>query len=438
MSKREIAEKIFMAGVAGVLPDKLIAENVFREGSVLRFGDLTLFSEKIRNLYVIGAGKASAAMGHYVEAILGDLVTGGLIITKYGYACTLKRIKVREAGHPVPDIAGFEATREIIEICEGAGEDDLVVCLLSGGGSALMSDLPPGLLPEDIYLINNMLVRCGADIMEINTVRKHLSEIKGGQLAKRVWPASLVSIMISDVSGNKPDVIASGPTVPDTTTFHDAWKVLEKYHLTGDVTMGIKEMLLSGVEGKRPETPKPGDSIFDRTSNILAGTNEIALIAAQDAAADSGYNARIVTDNLTGDSENAAQMITETALSFRDNTECLKPLCLLYGGETTLKVTGPGLGGRNQHLALAAAIKLANHPGITVLSAGTDGNDGPTDAAGAVVDSSTIQAAKSSGIDPEIHLREFDSYSFFRKAGGHIITGPTYTNVMDLVVVLID
>ena len=438
MSNRDIAERIFMTGIASVLPDKLIAESISRKGSVLRFGDLTLSAEKIRNLYVIGAGKASAAMGHYVESILGDLVTGGLIITKYGHACMLQRIKVKEAGHPVPDMAGFEATREIIEICDGAGEDDLVVCLLSGGGSALMSDLPSGLLPEDIYLINNLLVRCGADITEINTVRKHLSEIKGGQLVKRAWPASLVSIMISDVSGNKPDVIASGPTVPDTTTFHDAWKVLEKYHLTGDVTMGIKELLLSGVDGKRPETPKPGDSIFDRTSNLLAGTNETALIAAQGAAADSGYNALIVTDNLSGDSENAAQMIIETALSFKDNIEASKPLCLLYGGETTIKVTGNGLGGRNQHLALAAAIKLANYPGITILSAGTDGNDGPTDAAGAVVDSSTIKSAESVRIDPEKHLREFDSYSFFRKAGGHIITGPTYTNVMDLVIVLID
>ncbi len=438
MSNRDIAERIFMTGIASVLPDKLIAESISRKGSVLRFGDLTLSAEKIRNLYVIGAGKASAAMGHYVESILGDLVTGGLIITKYGHACMLQRIKVKEAGHPVPDMAGFEATREIIEICDGAGEDDLVVCLLSGGGSALMSDLPSGLLPEDIYLINNLLVRCGADITEINTVRKHLSEIKGGQLVKRAWPASLVSIMISDVSGNKPDVIASGPTVPDTTTFHDAWKVLEKYHLTGDVTMGIKELLLSGVDGKRPETPKPGDSIFDRTSNLLAGTNETALIAAQGAAADSGYNALIVTDNLSGDSENAAQMIIETALSFKDNIEASKPLCLLYGGETTIKVTGNGLGGRNQHLALAAAIKLANYPGITILSAGTDGNDGPTDAAGAVVDSSTIKSAESVRIDPEKHLREFDSYSFFRKAGGHIITGPTYTNVMDLVIVLVD
>ncbi|MDY0099644.1 MAG: glycerate kinase [Bacteroidales bacterium] len=438
MSNRDIAERIFMTGIASVLPDKLIAESISRKGPVLRFGDLTLSAEKIRNLYVIGAGKASAAMGHYVESILGDLVTGGLIITKYGHACMLQRIKVKEAGHPVPDMAGFEATREIIEICDGAGEDDLVVCLLSGGGSALMSDLPSGLLPEDIYLINNLLVRCGADITEINTVRKHLSEIKGGQLVKRAWPASLVSIMISDVSGNKPDVIASGPTVPDTTTFHDAWKVLEKYHLTGDVTMGIKELLLSGVDGKRPETPKPGDSIFDRTSNLLAGTNETALIAAQGAAADSGYNALIVTDNLSGDSENAAQMIIETALSFKDNIEASKPLCLLYGGETTIKVTGNGLGGRNQHLALAAAIKLANYPGITILSAGTDGNDGPTDAAGAVVDSSTIKSAESVRIDPEKHLREFDSYSFFRKAGGHIITGPTYTNVMDLVIVLVD
>lgn len=438
MNNRDKAKKIFLAGVEGVLPDKLISDNISVKGTNVRIGELTFAPGKYRNIYIIGAGKASAAMGHYVESILGSLVTGGLIVTKYGHSCKLKRIRVKEAGHPVPDTNGFEATREILRIADEAGEQDLVICLISGGGSALMSDLPAGLLPEEIYLINNLLVRCGATIKEINTVRKHLSEIKGGQLAARVRPATLVNLIISDVTGNDPEVIASGPTVPDTSTFHDAYRVLEDYNLINDVTEGIKNYLRAGMEGTRAETPKPGDPVFERIFNIFAGTNNTALEAAKKYAADSGLNTYIITESLSGDVETVAQSIIETALMYKDGADYVKPVCLLFGGETTVKVAGSGMGGRNQHLALNAAIRLKDLPGITLLAAGTDGNDGPTNAAGAVVDSSTVQNGLSKKADPEKFLREFDSFNYFKTAGGHIITGPTFTNVMDLVVVLVE
>ena len=438
MNNREKAEQIFISGVRSVMADKLINGIMSLSGSVLRIGELSFSLENIGNIFVIGAGKASAAMGHHVENILGNLITEGHIIVKYQHSVKLKKIKVTEAGHPVPDLNGFRASEDILRIAHQATENDLVICLISGGGSALMADLPEGCLPEEIIIVNNLLIRSGATINEINTVRKHLSQIKGGQLTKAVWPATLVSLILSDVTGNPLEVIASGPTVPDTSTFGDALQILEKYQLIYDVTSGILNYLKEGAEGIIPETPKPGDPVFAKTFNILAGTNLTALEGAKKCANDLGFNTFIIESELQGDVENVSRAIVDAALYYKNNIEIRKPFCLLYGGETTIKVTGEGLGGRNQHLALSAALKIQNLPGITILSAGTDGNDGPTNAAGAVVDSETMLVSSSLKLDPEIFLREFDSFNFFRKTGGHIITGPTFTNVMDLAVVIVE
>jgi glycerate-2-kinase len=436
MNRREIAQKIFIAGVKSVLPGELIKNLMSLNGQNLSIGDHSINLDHIDNIYVLGAGKASAAMGHYVEGILGDRITGGVIAVKYGHVCKLKKIKVIEAGHPIPDPNSFMASAEIISTARQAGENDLVICLLSGGGSALMTDLPEGLLPEELYIVNNLLFRCGASIHEINCVRKHLSGIKGGQLARIIYPATLITLMISDVPGNPPDVIASGPTVPDTSTFADAMNIIEKYRLTPDLTAGVLKYIKDGIDGFRPDTPKPGDPLFSDVVNIMAGTNLVALEAAGKCAEDSGFNTLIVDRNMHGDVEYVAESIVSKAVELKSNHDVSKPVCLLYGGETTIKITNEGLGGRNQHLALSAAVRLRNHPGITILCAGTDGTDGPTDATGAVVDSET--AEQSDSLDPEEYLIGFDSYNFFRKAGGHIKTGPTFTNVMDLVVVLID
>lgn len=438
MNNREVAENIFMAGVRSVLPEKLIASVLRLDGSILSLGEHKIELGNIREIFVIGAGKASAAMGHYLEGILGNRITSGHIVVKYGHSCKLKKIKVTEAGHPYPDSNGFMATQEIVKISELAKENDLVICLISGGGSALLADLPEGLLPEELYIINNLLLRCGATINEINCIRKHLSKIKGGQLARIVRPAKLVSMMISDVTGNPLEVIASGPTVPDSSTFTDALNIIEKYNLTYDITSGVLNYLKEGSRGVHPETPKPGDPLFSETINILAGTNQIALDAAKNEAINLGFRTYIIDTELHGYVENVCESLISTAVSFKNNNEIRKPVCLLYGGETTVKIGGEGRGGRNQHLALSAAIRLRNIPGITLLSAGTDGTDGPTDAAGAVADSGTFIKALSLNLDPENYLYEFNSHNFFRRVGGLILTGPTFTNVMDLVVVLID
>lgn len=438
MNNREIAEKIFLEGVKSVLPEKLITGIMRLDGSVLTIDEHKVQLDQVNNIYVIGAGKASAAMGHYVESILGNRITGGHIVVKYGHACKLKKVIVAEAGHPVPDSNGLKATEEIIKISTQATENDLVICLISGGGSALLADLPQGLLPEELYIVNNLLIRCGASINEINCVRKHLSGVKGGQLARIVGPAQLVTLILSDVTGNPLEVIASGPTVPDPSTFSDALKVIEKYALSTDITTGVLNYLRDGLHGIHPETPKPGDPLFTGTFNILAGTNQIALRAAKNQAVRMGYKTYIIDSELKGDVENVCESVISTAISFQNNKEIQKPVCLLFGGETTVRINGNGRGGRNQHLALSAAIRLKNIPDITLLSAGTDGTDGPTDAAGAVADIGTVRRAMSLNEDPEIYLSEFNSYNFFKRVGGHIMTGPTFTNVMDIVVVLVE
>lgn len=438
LNSRIIAEKIFLAGVESVMPQRLITNVMSLKDNCLKIGNLDFPLETVENIYVVGAGKASAMMGEEVEKILGDCITEGHIIVKYGYSRKLKYIGVTEAGHPVPDANGFKATREIINIAGTAGCNDLVICLLSGGGSSLLSDAPEGCSPGDMIKVNDLMIKSGASISEINAVRKHLSEIKGGQLARIVYPATLVNLILSDVPGDHLDVIASGPTVPDPTTYLQALSVLDMYGLTALVPTGILSILKNGDEGKRPETPKPGDPVFERAHNILVGSNRQALEAAKNRAMEFNVNAIIIDDQLQGDVSTVAEYLVETSLKFKNDKDEVKPVCLLFGGETVVKVNGSGKGGRNQHLALLIALLLQNKPGLTFLSAGTDGNDGPTNAAGAVVDSDTISLALLKGTDPEKYLTNFDSYHFFKRAGGHIFTGPTMTNVMDLIVVVVE
>ena len=438
MNNYETAGHIFLAGIKGVLPGKLINDLISLRGSLLKIGYITYDLEKLSNIYVVGAGKASAAMGHYVESILGDKIKDGHIVTKYGSLCKLRFIKVTEAGHPIPDPNSYRASEEILQIAVKAGEKDLVICLWSGGGSALMADCPETSSPGEMALLNEKLIKCGADIREVNAVRKHLSKVKGGQLALHIWPASTVSILLSDVVGDPPDIIASGPTVPDNSTFSDAMAVIEKYGLKNEIPSGLINHLYEGIQGIRPETPKYGDAVFSKTATFLAGSNKTALQAAKAESEKLGFTTLIVTDTLTGDIENACSFIVDSINNCRNDNSLQKPVCLLFGGETTIRVTGKGQGGRNQHLALSAAFRLRHIPGITLLAAGTDGNDGDTDAAGGVVDSDTIQKALSVNIDPEMYLNEFDSYHFFRSTGGHIRTGPTMTNVMDLIVILVE
>jgi glycerate 2-kinase len=438
MNNRELTEHIFLAGIKGVLPGKLINNLFSVRGQNLKIGYHTFDLEKTGSIYVIGAGKASAAMAHYVEKFLGGRITGGHIVTKYGYYCSLENIAVTEAGHPVPDENSYKATAEIIQIADKASENDLVICLWSGGGSSLLADFPDSSSPEEARIMNDMLVRSGADIREINTIRKHLSHIKGGQLARHIWPASSISIMLSDVTGDPPDIISSGPTVPDSSTFSDALMALEKYQLRNQLPYSLLNYLEEGARGMKPETPEMDDTIFSKTLSILAANNKTALQAAMADAEKRGMHAIIVASDIMGDINQVSEGMIDAINSFRNNNEIPKPVCLLFGGETTVKVSGEGLGGRNQHLTLTMAKKVQEIPGVTFLAGSTDGNDGNTEMAGAVIDSETIHNALSMNIDPGRYLEEFNSYNFFKTVGGHVYTGPTLTNVMDMVVVIIE
>lgn len=437
MDYRVAAEEIFRAGVKSVIPSVLIPSRCSLRDNRLYIADLVYDLGKFRNIYVVGAGKASAAMAAEIENILGARISAGHVIVKYGYSCRLKYIKVTEAGHPVPDHNSFRSAGELLKLVSEAGENDLVICLLSGGGSSLLADAPAGILPDDIIKINDILVNSGACISEINAVRKHVSGIKGGHLSRAAFPATLVSLILSDVPGDPPEVISSGPTVADTTTFGQALDVIEKYDLRKSVPDRILDYLLKGVSGIIPETPKPDDEIFRTTHNFIIGTNKVALEASRIKALELNINPVIADTRLQGDVYSVADYLLSTALRFRNDNDEIKPVCLLFGGETTVKMTGTGKGGRNQHVALLAATLLKDHPGITILSGGTDGNDGPTEAAGAVADSGTYHAAESKGLKVEEYLNNFDSFHFFKKAGGMIVTGPTMTNVMDIIVVLV-
>jgi len=432
------AEHIFLTGIESVLPDQLIRKQVFIKDSILFISSFQFSLDRINRIFVVGAGKASAIMAKEIENILGDRITDGHVVVKYGHDVELKYITVSEAGHPVPDNNGYLATQKILKIVTLAEEDDLVICLLSGGGSSLLADFPDGATLNDMIITNDLLLKSGADIRETNAVRKHLSKIKGGQLAKIAQPARLVTLILSDVIGDPLDVIASGPSVPDPSTFKDAISILNKYGLLSKVPTPLINYLKKGVAGFISETPKPGDSIFDNTKNVIIGSNIIALVAAHQKAITLGLHSLIVTSELEGDVIEIAKLVIEKALQFQNDETIKKPCCLLFGGETTLKVNGVGTGGRNQHLALYAALLLKNKNGITLLCAGTDGSDGPTLAAGALVDSKTKESALSSGMDIQKYLDNFDSFHFFDKTGGHIITGPTMTNVMDLIVIIIE
>ncbi len=432
---REVAEQIFLAGVESVLPENLIKSGVNLSGDMLQIADKSLPLRNFENIYLLAAGKAAALMAQETENILGDNITDGHVVTKYGHGTALKYLTLTEAGHPIPDTEGVKGTRKMFDIARRAGENDLVICLISGGASALMADCPEGISLDDLKRTNELLVKCGADIAEINSVRKHLSNVKGGQLAKALYPATTISLILSDVIGDRLDVIASGPTVADSTTFADALTVIAKYSLNDALPPPVLRYLHEGENGSIPETPKSDDAVFNHVQNVIIGSNRIALDNASRKSEELGFETYIITDSLQGDFTEAADFILKEIERFQPRDG--KPVCLLFGGEPTVKVSGDGLGGRNQHLALYLATKIDEAKGVTILCAGTDGTDGPTDVAGAVVDHQTTRDAAKKKLAPRTFLQHTDSYRFFRQIGGQIITGNTGTNVMDMVVVLL-
>lgn len=432
---KKIAELIFFAGVNGVLPEKLMQSQVKLSGDLLQVAEKRFPLSRFRHIYVLAAGKAAASMSRGVEKVLGDKITNGHVVTKYGHGMNLNYLTLTEAGHPIPDAEGVKGTQKIVNIARKATEDDLVICLISGGASALMADFPEGVTLDDLKRTNELLTKCGANITEINTVRKHLSKIKGGQLARILFPATTVCLILSDVVGDRLDVIASGPTVGDSSSFADALTIIDKYSLQNRLPSSVLHYLLEGADGSIADTPKPDNPVFQNVHNYIIGSNGIALESSAKKAEELGFETHTVTDSIQEDVTETANFILKTIDNQKPTGN--KPVCLLFGGEPTVKVSGKGLGGRNQHLALYLATKICCKKNITILCAGTDGTDGPTDAAGAVVDYETATKAVEKGIDPNHYLSNCDSYRFFQQVGGHIITGNTGTNVMDIIVAIV-
>ncbi|NLR82711.1 glycerate kinase [Chitinophaga eiseniae] len=429
-------QQIFRHAVAAVHPANLVQQHVavLPGTSNIRVADHTYALPAGGKVWILGAGKAAAAMAAELEKILSKhFPLQGLVVTKYGHALPLQQLSLLEAGHPVPDENSVTATVKLQEIARQVHANDLVFFLLSGGASALLADVPAGSTLPEVQQLFEALLKSGADIREMNTVRKHLSSVKGGQLAQLIRPARLCTLILSDVVGDDLSVIGSGPTVADPSTFQDTLSILTQYHLQNQLPASLWQYLQQGAAGLIPETPKPGDADFSHVYNYLAGTNRIALEAAAAKAQALGYHPLFLSDTVTGDVHAVAAMLTETAERYHGPL----PACLLAGGETTVKITGTGLGGRNQQLALEVGIAIAEDPRLTFLSGGTDGGDGPTNAAGAIVNASTIENAVRQQLDPNSFLRNNDAWHFFSKAGGLMITGPTQTNVMDLMILLI-
>jgi len=407
-------------------------------GNLFLNDDLLIRRGDWDRIIVVGAGKASAPMAKALEEILGDGIDGGLICVKYGHGMDLKKIRVLEAGHPVPDAAGENAAVRIAALLEAAGPRDVVISCISGGGSALLPAPADGISLKDKQDLTAKLLAAGADIQEINTLRKHVSLTKGGNLARLAYPAFVVNLMLSDVIGDDPGTIASGPFAPDSSTFPDALRILERYDLTESVPKPIIDRIRSGVEGSIQDTAKEGDIIFSKVRNVIVGSNILSLLAGQKKAKALGYNTIILSSSIQGDTREAAGFHYSLASEVRaTGNPAQPPACLLSGGETTVKLKGSGLGGRNQEFALSLVKRAAKLPGTLFLSAGTDGSDGPTDAAGAVADTDSLSRASSGHLDPDTFLENNDSYHFFQKLGDLVITGPTRTNVMDVRIILV-
>lgn len=430
---RKDALSIMRAALDAADPDQAVARHFRISGSSLVAGKSRYTLSKFRRIFVIGAGKASAAMAVAVERVLGKAITAGLVNVKYGHIARLKRIEINECGHPVPDEAGVAGARRIAAIAEEAGDGDLVICLISGGGSALLPAPAPGISLAEKQETTRLLLACGATIHEINAVRKHISVLKGGQLARLAWPARTITLILSDVIGDNLDVIGSGPTAADASTYSIALGIFDKYGIAADLPDAVRNRLESGVSGTIPETPKEGDRELAKTQNVIVGSNRLAVSAAKKKASELGYRPLVLSTTIQGETRDVAWMHAAILREIHESGQPLRaPVCVISGGETTVTLRGTGKGGRNQEFVLAAAQDIAGIPSTVVLSAGTDGTDGPTDAAGALCDGDTLRRAAAAGLDPIVYLRNNDSYHFFDALGDLIRTGPTRTNVMDI------
>lgn len=436
--RRALAMRLAGAALAAVEPAQAVKRNLQLSGSTLSVAGREYDLDRYDRILVVGGGKAGAPMAQAIEETLGDRITAGILNVKYGYGGPSKIIEIHEAGHPIPDEQGVAGARKMVDMLSDSDDRTLVIALISGGGSALMVAPVEGVTLKDKGQLTDSLLRSGATINEINTVRKHLSQVKGGGLARLAMPADIISLMVSDVIGSPLDVIASGPTVADTSTFRDVWGVVEKFGLVDDLPASIRARLEAGLAGQIQDTPKAGDPIFDKTVNVIVTSNEIAANAAIEKARSEGLNTLLLSTWVEGEAREIAHVATAIAKEIEySGNPVAPPACVVAGGETTVNVRGQGVGGRNQEMALAAAIQMAGLQRSLVMTLATDGSDGPNDAAGGVVDGATVEEAVRAGLDPNAFLADNDSYNFFKQIDDQLITGPTNTNVNDLVFILV-
>jgi len=434
---RKLALDALEHALMAVEPSMLVRTKVKMRGGVLHVRERRIELDRYRRVFVLGGGKASAAMAEAMESILGDRITAGLINVPELQAgrSICKIIRLYGATHPLPSEKGERGVLEMLELVGTPDERTLVICLISGGGSALLPLPRDGILLSDKVEVTSALMKAGANIRELNIVRKHLSAVKGGWLAEKLYPSTVISLVISDVIGNRLDSIASGPLSPDPSTFSDAIKVLKKYGLLQRVPARVSKLMRDGAKGTIPDTPKPGSRFFKRVSNVIIGSNQDACIAAERSLRVNGCNPTLLKKSYEGEARVVGRRFGSIPL--RDESK-VRPKSWVAGGETTVTVLGRGKGGRNQELALGAAMKINGNAGVALISMGTDGVDGPTNAAGAVVDGSTMNRAISKGLDPRASLRRNDTYRLFRELDDLVITGPTGTNVNDVCAIVLN
>ena len=419
--------RVFQAGLAAVDPHAAVRRSLYREGDLLAYGDGWINLTEVDRCVILAFGKASVPMASAAAAVLHDQRTEGVVVSNA--PVEIAGLEVMPATHPVPDERSVAAARRLVEVAGSAGNRDLAVVLISGGGSALLTLPAEGIRLTDMAATTRALLRCGATIDELNTVRKHLSAVKGGRLAETLSGArSISTLVVSDVVGDDLSVIASGPTVPDLTTFQDALAVFDRYRIRRDVPPAVIDRLEVGASGEIEDTPSQGDVFEKQWITVVASAADAALGAINRASA-RGWDATLVTTSLTGEARDVASRIVG------DSRELAPGQMLVYAGETTVTVRGDGAGGRNQELALAASVQLSGDDGVVLLAGGTDGIDGMSEAAGAIVDGHTVERGRRLGLDAADYLARNDSNSYLAAVGDVIVTGPTGTNVGDLILV---
>jgi glycerate 2-kinase len=436
---RRIALILLETAISAVNPQKLLRNRVQLQENTLKIDDLQLDLDRYNRILVIGGGKASGAMAESLEELLADRIDKGFINIPEGssHKFKVKAIELNEAGHPIPSEQGQRGAKRILELMNDVDEHSLVIFLLSGGGSALLPLPQNDITLDEMKVVTTLLLKCGATINEINVVRKHFSRIKGGRLAVASHPATMLCLILSDVIGDPLSSIASGPTVPDPSTYSDAIHILKRYGIWEETPLTIRRFMEDGLNGLNEESPKPGDPRFAKVHNIVLGNNGIALAAAEAQAKKMGFNSLILSSYVSGEAKHVGTVLASIGreLMVRDQP-AQKPCVILAGGETTVTVTGEGRGGRNGELALNAAFGLEGFEGVTLSSVGTDGIDGMSDSAGAIIDGSTLERAKAKGLNPLDFLQNNDSHTFFKELGDLIYTGPTGTNVNDVMLVV--